>query len=50
LAVFALRGVGGFFEAALRPSIIGTPYLRWSLRLYSALSAALATAVGLAAL
>ncbi len=49
VAVLALRGVGGFFEAALRPSIIGTPYLRWSLRLYSPLSAALATAIGLAA-
>lgn len=49
VAVFALRGVGGFMEVRLRPSIIGTPYLRWSLRLYSPLSAALATAVGLAA-
>jgi hypothetical protein len=47
--VFALRGVGGFFEAAIRPNIIGTPYLRWSLRLYSPLSAALAAAIGLAA-
>jgi hypothetical protein len=50
VGVFALRGVGGFFEAAVRPSIVGTPYLRWSLRLYSPLSAALATAVVLAAL
>ncbi len=50
VAVLALRGIGGFFEAALRPAILGTPYLRWSLRLYSPLSAALAGAVGLAAI
>jgi hypothetical protein len=49
VGVFALRGILGFFEAALRPSIIGTPYQRWSLRLYSPLSVVLATAIGLAA-
>ncbi len=49
VGVFAVRGLGGFFEGALRPAIVGTPYQRWSLRLYSPLSAALAAAVGLAA-
>ena len=44
--VFTLRGIGGFFEPALRPVIIGTPYMTWSRVFYSPLSLLLAILIG----
>ncbi|MFO0548005.1 MAG: DUF3995 domain-containing protein [Polyangiaceae bacterium] len=49
-AVFAARGVLGFFEPALRPAIVKTPYWSWSRRLYSPLSLAIAISISLALL
>lgn len=49
VAVFALRGVGGFFEVALRPAIRGTPYMRWSRAFYSPLSLLLALLIAVGA-
>jgi hypothetical protein len=46
VAVFGLRGIGGLFEVLLRPSIRGTPYMRWSRMLYSPLAASLSALVG----
>lgn len=42
VAVLALRGLGGFFEGRLRPSVRELPYHRWNVRLYSPLCLALA--------
>lgn len=50
VAIFALRGIGGFFEVVLRPSIRNTPYMRWSRTLYSPIALLLATMVGCAML
>jgi Protein of unknown function (DUF3995) len=50
VAVFALRGIGGFFEVMLRPSIRHTPYFRWSRTMYSPIALLLATMVGCAML
>jgi hypothetical protein len=50
VVIFALRGIGGFFEVVLRPSIRNTPYMRWSRRLYSPIALMLATLVGCAML
>ncbi|MDP3278068.1 MAG: DUF3995 domain-containing protein [Deltaproteobacteria bacterium] len=47
--VFALRGVGGFFEVHVRPAIRGTPYMRWSRLLYSPIALGLALLIGLRA-
>lgn len=45
IAIFTLRGIGGFFEVVLRPSIKGTPYMTWSRRLYSPIALGLATTI-----
>jgi hypothetical protein len=50
VAIFAMRGIGGFFEIVLRPSIRGTPYVGWSRRLYSPLALVLAALIGCAML
>jgi hypothetical protein len=50
VAIFALRGIGGFFEVVLRPSIKGTPYMHWSRRLYSPIALGLATTIACALL
>lgn len=42
VVVFTLRGLGGFFDARLRPGIRGLPYHRWNLVLYSPLCLILA--------
>ena len=47
-AVFMLRGLFGFFEVYLRPGIVGTPYARWNVRLYSPLCLGLAAVAALA--
>jgi hypothetical protein len=46
-AVLGLRGVYGFVEARLRPSVLTTPYHRLSTRFYSPLCLALAGATAL---
>jgi len=48
-AIFTLRGVGGFFEVALRPAILGTPYMKWSRMFYSPLSLLLALLIAVGA-
>lgn len=40
--VLALRGLGGLFETRFRPQIVGRPYARLNLRLYSPLCLLLA--------
>jgi hypothetical protein len=50
VVIFALRGIGGFFEVVLRPSIRNTPYMHWSRRLYSPIALGLATMIGCAML
>ncbi len=50
VAIFALRGIGGFFEVVLRPSIRNTPYMRWSRQLYSPIALLLASTIGCAIL
>lgn len=50
VAIFTLRGIVGFFEVVLRPSIRGTPYMHWSRRLYSPIALGLATTIGCAML
>jgi hypothetical protein len=50
VAIFGLRGIGGFFELALRPSIRGTPYVRYSRIVYSPLALLIAALVGCAML
>lgn len=45
VAIFTLRGIGGFFEVVLRPSIRDTPYLHWNRRLYSPIALGLATTI-----
>lgn len=45
VVVFALRGLGGFFERRFRPSIKGSPYAKMSIMLYSPLCLALAALV-----
>ena len=45
VAIFGARGIGGFFEARLRPSIRGTPYLRYNQILYSPLAVLIAVLV-----
>jgi hypothetical protein len=47
VAVFLLRGLGGFFEIYLRPSIAGSPYARWNVVLYSPLCLVLAALIAL---
>ncbi len=47
-ALLLLRGVGGFFEARFRPAIVGTPYCRLNLTIYSPLCLTLALLVGIA--
>lgn len=46
-AGFLLRGLGGFFEIYLRPSIVGTPYCYWNRVLYSPLALTLSLLVSL---
>jgi hypothetical protein len=41
--VFALRGVGGYFEQRIKPSPPGTPYIRLNRWFYSPLSLVIAT-------
>ena len=50
IAIFGLRGLGGFFEVTFRPSIRGTPYMSLSRSLYSPLALMLATLVACAML
>lgn len=50
VAIFTLRGIGGFFEVVLRPSIRGTPYMIWSRRLYSPIALGLAATIACATL
>jgi hypothetical protein len=50
VVIFALRGIGGFFEVVLRPTIRGTPYLHWSRRLYSPIALGLAAMLACAML
>lgn len=50
VVIFGLRGIGGFFEPALRPSIRGTPYVRLSRWIYSPLALLIAALVGCAML
>jgi len=50
VAIFTLRGIGGFFEVVLRPSIRDTPYMHWSRRLYSPIALGLATTIACAML
>lgn len=50
VVIFGLRGIGGFFEPALRPSIRGTPYVRLSRFVYSPLALLIAALVGCAML
>jgi hypothetical protein len=45
VVIFGLRGIGGFFELALRPAIRGTPYVRYSRIVYSPLALLLAALV-----
>ncbi len=42
VAIFGLRGIGGFFEVVVRPSIRGTPYMRLNRFVYSPLATVLA--------
>jgi hypothetical protein len=49
-AVFLFRGLGGFFEIYLRPSIDGSPYARWNVILYSPLCLGLAAMIALSLL
>lgn len=48
-AVLALRGIGGLFETRFRPQIVGRPYARLNVRLYSPLCLALAALLTIAA-
>jgi hypothetical protein len=43
--ILAARGVGGFFEARLRPDALTEPFARWNRRLYSPLCLLLAAAL-----
>ncbi|NJK45685.1 MAG: DUF3995 domain-containing protein [Pleurocapsa sp. SU_196_0] len=45
VAVLTLRGLGGYLETHIRPSVIGTPYARLNLILYSPLCLMLAAMV-----
>lgn len=45
VGVFALRGLGGFFERRFRPSIKSSPYAKMNIMLYSPLCLALAALV-----
>ena len=44
IAVLAVRGVGGFFQTMVQPSIRGSAYARANVRVYSPLCVALAAA------
>lgn len=50
VVIFTLRGIGGFFEVVLRPTIRNTPYLWWSRRLYSPIALGLAATIACAML
>jgi len=50
VAIFAMRCVGGYFEARLRPEIVGTPYFDYSRRIYSPLAGLIALLVACAML
>lgn len=46
--VLALRGLGGFFDAQLRPHVRALPYATWNRRLYSPLCLGLAAGLVIA--